>query len=264
MESFIAHGHRLTYRQRGSGPLLLILPGNTASSALHEGELAHFGARFHAVALDLLGTGGSERVAEWPSDWWEQGARDALALIEHLGQPNAVVIGTSGGAVAALFCAILAPRRVRALIADSCVEFSRPSTLRAEVADRAEKSPAQSAFWSDAHGPDWEDVVAADNRILLALAERGGDWFGGRLGEIRSPVLLTASLNDDLLDDPGPQALAMAARIPGAQVYLSNQGGHHPLMWSRPAEFRAAADAFLNTLDILSSKPAPLETAAGE
>ena len=54
-------GHRLHYREHGRGPLLIILPGNTASSALHERELVEFCRTIHAVALDLLGTGQSER-----------------------------------------------------------------------------------------------------------------------------------------------------------------------------------------------------------
>ena len=47
---FLVDDVRLAYRTSGSGVLLLILPGNTASSAYHTGELEHFGERFHAVS----------------------------------------------------------------------------------------------------------------------------------------------------------------------------------------------------------------------
>ena len=60
------NGHTLFYREQGSGPLLIILPGNTASSIWHERELAEFGRSHHAVALDLLGTGQSQRMEVWP------------------------------------------------------------------------------------------------------------------------------------------------------------------------------------------------------
>lgn len=48
----------LFYNETGSGSLLLILPGKTASSACHNGELDHFGKRYHAVSLDFRGTAG--------------------------------------------------------------------------------------------------------------------------------------------------------------------------------------------------------------
>jgi hypothetical protein len=53
---FLVDDVRLAYRTNGSGALLLILPGNTALSAYHTGELEHFGERFHAVSPDFRGT----------------------------------------------------------------------------------------------------------------------------------------------------------------------------------------------------------------
>ena len=247
MNFFNSNGRRIAYRETGRGPLLILLPGNTASSALHTAELEYFGARFHTVALDLPGTGQSERIPVWPTDWWQESARTALALVEFLGETSAVMMGTSGGAVAALWAAIDMPGRVRAVIADSTNERSNPRAMRAELANRSRKDAGQAAFWSDAHGPDWEQVVEADTRVCELHADRGGDWFSGRLHEIRCPVLFTASLRDNLLNDVLTQVPGMAMQIPGAQAYLCN-GGSHPLMWSRPREFRAAADSFLNLL----------------
>ncbi len=240
--------HELFYREQGNGPLLIILPGNTASSAWHERELAEFGRAHHAVALDLLGTGQSQRMEAWPEDWWQQAARDALALIPALGAEQAILIGASGGAVAALWAAILNPARVKAVIADSTTEIQPPERLRAEVRARGQRTPGQVEFWSRAHGADWEQVVEADNRILLAFAERGGDWFEGRLKEICCPTLLSCSLQDDLLPDVGGQIPRMAAQIAECEVFLVNGGGH-PLMWSRPAAFHGAAAAFLNRVE---------------
>ncbi|MFN2169037.1 MAG: alpha/beta fold hydrolase, partial [Anaerolineae bacterium] len=177
MPYFTYSQHRLFYREEGSGPLLFILPGNTASSALHLGELAHFGERYHAVALDFLGTGRSERVEVWPDDWWLEGAWTAVALMDHLSESQAIVVGTSGGAVVALLMAQHAPGRVRAVLADSCVIRQPPEVLRAEVAVRRQRQPAAEAFWRRAHGDDWEQVVEADNKILLKLAEHDGQWF---------------------------------------------------------------------------------------
>ena len=173
MPHFIWNGHRLFYRERGEGPLLLLLPGNTASSACHGGELAHFAGRYHVVALDFLGTGQSDRVEVWADDWWAQGAHQAAALVEHLGNVGCIVMGTSGGAVIALLMASAYPERVRAVIADSCEErFPKALLQKIVVQDRAQHTPGQIAFWEGAHGANWEQVVDADTEMLRRFAER--------------------------------------------------------------------------------------------
>ncbi len=248
MPYFIHNDNRLFYREQGKGPLLLILPGNTASSACHEAELAYFGQRYHAVSIDFLGTGQSDRVAVWPDEWWEQGARDAKALVEHLGQERCLVMGASGGAIAALLMAILFPKHVQAIVADSCVERFSPEMLRKNVEGRSRRTPAQIAFWQRAHGDNWQQVVEADSDVLLRLAERGGDWFNGRLKEIVCPVLFTASREDEALPNVIRQVCRMAEQVPDSRVFLNNRGAH-PLMWSQVKDFRHVSDYFLETLE---------------
>jgi valacyclovir hydrolase len=249
MPTFTHDDHQLFYREEGSGPLLLILPGNTASSASHAEELAYFGQRFRTVALDFLGTGQSDRLEQWPENWWEVGAHSSAALIEHLGEESAFVMGTSGGAIVALLLAIHHPERVRGVIADSTVERLTRASIKAAVDGRAERTPEQIAFWSAAHGDDWEAVVEADTDTLLRFAKKTrGYWAQGRLGEIGCPVLLTASLEDPLLPNVGKQLMAMSKQIPNSRAFLTG-GGDHPLMWSRPEDFRKVADYFFARLE---------------
>jgi pimeloyl-ACP methyl ester carboxylesterase len=245
--------HRLHYRERGAGELLLILPGNTASSACHAGELDYFGQRYHAVSLDLLGTGQSDRLARWPASWWVDGASQVVALLDHLGGRRCTALGTSGGGIIALWLAIRFPEQVRAVVADSCVARLPPSALSSVADDRARRTPEQVAFWQFAHGDDWAQVVDADTALFTPYQTTGLDWFpAGELRQIACPVLLTASLADSLLPDVGVQTVAMARQIPGCRLLLVN-GGDHPLLWSRPAEARAAVDTFLTTCTV----PAP-------
>jgi valacyclovir hydrolase len=244
MPFFTHDDHQLFYREKGTGPLLLILPGSTASSAWHEGELMHFGDRYRAVALDFWGTGQSDRIRHWPADWWEQGAHDAAALIEYLGYRQSLVVGTSGGALVALLMASLYPERVQAVIADSTVAHFPARALSRQVKNRSRRTREQIAFWQKAHGADWSQVVSADSDFLLRFEKAGGDCFHGRLKEIRCPVLLSASLEDELLPNVGAQAHAMADQIKASRLYLAPHG-NHPFMWSRSDEFRREADDFL-------------------
>jgi len=248
MACFTHEGRRLQYRVRGEGPLILVLPGATASSFHHQGDLDRLSTQFglRAAALDLPGTGASDRLDHWPDDWWTLSARAAAALIEHLGERRAIALGTSGGAIVALRLALLYPEHVRAVIADSFIDrWENPDDLRAEMAGREARTPEQIAFWSDGHGPDWEAAVDADSDLLRRFADAGGDWFGDTVADVACPVLLTGSLRDDLIPDVGQRALHMALTIPDCRVCLHNQGGH-PLMWSQPEAFYAAARMFLN------------------
>lgn len=169
------------------------------------------------------------------------------ALISHLGTSSAYVLGTSGGGVIALLLAALYPNRVRSVVADSCTAFFPPEQVPLLLADRGQRTPGQTEFWHAAHGDDWAEVVEADTDMLRRFGEGGGDWFRGRLGQITCSVLMTISLTDDLLHDPAGQVCAMVRQMPSSRALLFPDGSH-PLMWSRPVDFRRAADEFLASL----------------
>jgi valacyclovir hydrolase len=245
MPYFTYKSQQLFYREQGKGKLLLILPGNSASSICHKGELAYFSRHYHAVALDFRGTGQSGRIAEWPDNWWEQCAEDAAALVRHLHQKKALVMGTSGGAIVALLMAILHPEHVAAVVADSCLEKYPAEVLRKVVEERLQRTPKQIEFWKFAHGDNWQQVVKADSAFLLQLAQPGAlDWSRGRLKQIQCPVLLTGSLQDNVLPGIGLQMCNMASQIPACRLLLVNQG-EHPLMWSQQKDFLHVSEYFL-------------------
>ena len=249
MPEFVTGGRRLHYREEGQGDTLVILTGNTSSSVMQQAELAHFGRDYHAVALDYWGTGRSERASVWPDDWWEIAAHDTVALLDHLQCGRASVVGSSGGGVVGLVAAGLAPERVHAVVADSCVPHLPADWVLKVVATREAPSRGLVAFWQQAHGDDWADVVAADSDLMRRQAVAGGvDVLQGRLGRVGCPVLFTASLRDDILPDLETQLLEMVRTTAGSRLFLADCGTH-PLMWSRPDEFRWAADCFLAATD---------------
>jgi pimeloyl-ACP methyl ester carboxylesterase len=104
--------------------------------------------------------------------------------------------------------------------------------------------PGQVQFWQAAHGDDWEQVVEADTAMLLRVAERGGELVSVTLEEVAVPVLLAATVDDDLVPEIGARLLTMERQLPAGYLFLV-RGGGHPLMWSRPGLFRSAVDCFL-------------------
>lgn len=249
MSKFIWNNNTIFYREKGQGPLLIVLPGNTASSVAHEPELDRLASDFHTVAIDFIGTGQSQRISPWPVDWWRQGALQVAALIDHLGHRTAILLGTSGGGIVALLAAILFPQKIKAIIADSCVMSFTPAMARHSVVEeRALESEEQVQFWSAMHGDDWRDVVTEDTSMIVRFAEQIEDCFEGRLPEISCPALLTFSRKDSHLPEVMTQASAMATQIPNSSLYIDCDG-EHPMMWTVPGAFWTQVGHFLERLD---------------
>ena len=118
MATFTIGGQRLAYTVYGEGPrLVVLLHGLLFNQRMHESLARALAERGHrAVTLDLLGHGESDR----PRDKWRYAmptlGSQVVALLDHLGEREAVVLGTSLGANVALEAAARAPERVRGLV----------------------------------------------------------------------------------------------------------------------------------------------------
>jgi pimeloyl-ACP methyl ester carboxylesterase len=138
MAHFLFEDQRIAYTEYGGGPAALSASGKRARTArtapaiarpvilvhglllsqeMHRPlaeELAARGNR--AITVDLLGHGESDR----PRDMWRYSmaffAEQLLALMDHLELEQAVVMGTSLGANAALEMALKAPERLRGMV----------------------------------------------------------------------------------------------------------------------------------------------------
>jgi pimeloyl-ACP methyl ester carboxylesterase len=138
MPSFRFQGQRLAYTEFGGGPAavtasgvrgrtarnapgrdrpVILLHGLLLSQEMHRPLAEDLAARGNrAITLDLLGHGSSDR----PRDMWRYSmpsyAEQVVALMDHLGIEQAVVMGTSLGANAALEVASLSPERLRGMV----------------------------------------------------------------------------------------------------------------------------------------------------
>jgi pimeloyl-ACP methyl ester carboxylesterase len=138
MPFFKVEGQRLSYAEYGGGPAavtgsgvrgrtarsapgagrpLILIHGLLLSQEMHRPLAEDLAARGNRViTLDLLGHGSSDR----PRDMWRYSmatyGRQIVALMDHLGIEEAVVMGTSLGANAALEVASAHPERLRGLI----------------------------------------------------------------------------------------------------------------------------------------------------
>ena len=238
---------QIFYRSKGQGPLLMILPGNTASSACHQEDLAYFSDQFTAVSMDYLGTGQSDRLESFGEQWLQNCADQAATLIRHLSLGPAILLGTSGGAVVALHTAARHPNLIQGIIADSFTPaFTEEMLLHNVIEERSIRSEGQINFWRFAHGEDWEQVINADTAMLKQITQKGGNWLGDSLLKAECPIFFTASLEDEMLHQPVAYILQMLAQVKDGRAFLCQHGGH-PLIWSNPGEFRRAVSGFLTS-----------------
>ncbi|HWF31207.1 MAG TPA: alpha/beta hydrolase [Solirubrobacteraceae bacterium] len=111
-----ARGRTARSASAGGRPLILV-HGLLLSQEMHRPLAEDLAARGNRViTVDLLGHGESDR----PRDMWRYSMRffgdQLVALMDHLGLDEAVVMGTSLGANTALNVALTAPERLRGMV----------------------------------------------------------------------------------------------------------------------------------------------------
>lgn len=105
-----------------NGPLLVLIPGQSMTWDSYTRALPLLAPRFHVVAVDVRGHGGSS----WTPgayDFPTMGA-DAAALIEHLADGPAFVSGNSSGGLIALWLAANRPELVAGIVMEDAPIFS--------------------------------------------------------------------------------------------------------------------------------------------
>ncbi|MFN4154708.1 MAG: alpha/beta fold hydrolase [Paracoccaceae bacterium] len=132
-------GARLAYRDQGAGLAVLCLSGLTRTMGDFDYMLPHL-PPCRAIRLDYRGRGESEWTG--PESYTVPvEARDALALLDHLGVARAAVIGTSrGGLIGMMLAAVARDRMLGLLLNDVGPEIHRPGLER--IFDYVGRNPA--------------------------------------------------------------------------------------------------------------------------
>lgn len=137
-------GATLHYEVRGTGPVLLLIPGGGGDAAVFDRMAAGLTDRFTVVAHDPRGHSRSALEGPVTDQRVEEHSEDVYRLIEEVapdGEPVSV-LGTSSGAIVALDLLVRHPERLRTVVAHE------PQTVG--VLPDAER-----------HGALFADVVAA-------------------------------------------------------------------------------------------------------
>jgi pimeloyl-ACP methyl ester carboxylesterase len=165
------HGHRVAYRQAGSGPVVVLIHGIAESSATFAAVMPDLAEHSCVVAVDLMGHGASAKPrGDYSLGAYASGVRDLLTALDHR---SATIVGHSLGGGVAMQFAYQFPERCERLVLISSGGLGK------------EVSPWLRAL----AGPGVEYLLPLVlTRHIHGPLDRVGRWFG-RFGLRPDPIL---------------------------------------------------------------------------
>lgn len=252
MSYFEFDNKKVYYSEFGVGTPLLFLHGNTASSVMFYEIVERYKDNFKVILIDFLGHGKSDRLYEFPADLWFYEAQQVIAFLKEKQYTNVNIIGSSGGALAAINVALEVPQLVSKVIADS-FEGERPlKEFTSHVkADRelSKHDDNVRLFYQYMQGDDWEHVVDNDTSAIIRHEKEIGKFFHNELQNFQPDILLTGSKQDEFVSGISLTYYEkiygeMLDKIGHGKMYLFDTGGH-PAMLTNPDEFYKISMDFL-------------------
>jgi pimeloyl-ACP methyl ester carboxylesterase len=251
------HGHRISYRTAGSGPVLLLVHGIAGSSATWDDVLPWLAERYCVVAPDLLGHGRSAKPrGDYSLGAYANGIRDLLGV---LGHEHASVVGHSLGGGVAMQFAYQFPERCERLVLVSSGGLGRevhpilraavlpgsewvlPALCGARVRDAVDGVAGLLGRAGLRAGPDLEEtwrgfcsLADADGRAAFVHTLRTIlDVSGQRVSAAdrlylaaEVPTMLVWGERDRMI--PVAHGRAAHAAIPGSRLEVFPNAGHFP------------------------------------
>jgi len=259
---------RIAYDRSGSGPLVVFMHGVGGNRANWEGQVAHFGREYCAVAWDARGYGSSGDSPQTLK--FTDFGDDLIRLLDHLKADKAHIVGLSmGGMIAQEFYGRYGDRAATLVLVDTNTGLGMlPEEFKREFLGRrlaplekgltpADTAQANARALCSPHTPD--ETVAKLVKSLSSLrvepykqSLRAILTTDSRavLPRVKVPTLVIVG-EDDTLTTPA-MADEIVAGIHGAEKVTIPRAGHLSNL-ERPVEFDAALDAFLHRHASLAS-----------
>ncbi len=276
-EEIVLHGHRVRFRQAGSGPAIALIHGIAGSSATWEEIIPALAQSHTVIAPDMLGHGESAKPrGDYSLGAYASGVRDLLAA---LGHDSATVVGHSLGGGVAMQFAYQFPERIDRLVLVSSGGLGREVNvlLRSAALPGAEwvlpllcASPVREAGAAIGRlldrlrlhpGTDVEEMALAfasladlETRQAFIHTVRGIIDPGGQRVSARDRLYLAAEVPTLLLWGerdpmiPAHHGLEAQREIPGSRFELFAGAGHFPHR-DDPHRFAATLLDFIETTD---------------
>ncbi|MDQ0456193.1 alpha/beta fold hydrolase [Rhizobium paknamense] len=174
---------RMSIIEAGKGPLVLLCHGfpETKYAWRHQIEaLARVGYR--AVAPDMRGYGKSESPERADQYTVFHAVGDLVALLDALGERQAVVVGHDWGATIAWQAALMRPDRFRAVVALSVPMMGQPPVPPSQIFPQDDSSLFYTLYFQDPNEAEAEfgrDVALTLRKLIFAASGEAGPRLPG-------------------------------------------------------------------------------------
>jgi len=214
---------RIAVRECGAGPALVFLHGGWGYDVYpFDRQIAELSSRYHILIPDRSGYGGSTAIETLPTDFHQRAAGETLAVFDALGPHRPAWWPHRDGAIIALLVGLAAPDRIAGAVVEAAHYFKR--------------KPRSRAFFEGVRAAPRSSIVEMHARTWLEIGDEAAsatsDFYGGRLSELRTPVLVVHGALDPRTEPGELDALrdALAGTDPRvAPTFLVlADGGHSP------------------------------------
>jgi pimeloyl-ACP methyl ester carboxylesterase len=235
---------KVAFDDSGAGPLVIAVPGmGDLRNEYRYLKPLLIKAGYRVVTVDVRGMG--ESTAHWDDYSARAVGRDLVAIINQLGVPSAVVIGTSFAAGAALWAAYEQPEKIKKIVMISPILEDQPLPFYKKAALAAGfAGPWRVALWSTY----WDSLFArhkpSDHRAyraaLVANLKESGRMdaltkmvklskadTAAIIGKIAKPAVIVIGSRDKDFSDPIEEGKSLASRT-GANLVVAEGAGHYP------------------------------------
>jgi len=220
---------KVYYREYGFGQPLLMLHGNSVSSKMFDSIIDLYKDEYKVILIDFLGHGKSDRVKDFPTDFWYDQCQQVIAFCEFKGYNKVHILGSSGGALSGINVALERPDLVGKLIADSFEGTKSEDYFAGQVQeerDASKKDAGAIGFWTYMHGEDWTQVVDADTKVIIKHHKEIGQFFHKPISDLKVETLLIGSSEDEYCLDIEDVYDELSKNIKHASVHIFEKGSH--------------------------------------
>jgi pimeloyl-ACP methyl ester carboxylesterase len=237
-------GGRVAYEVTGEGPLVVCVPGiGDVRQVFRHPVPALVAAGYRVATMDLRGHGDSDATMIEYGD--VATARDLLALIDHLADGPAIVVGSSMGASVAVIAASERPDAISGMALVGPFVRGTLTGFAGLMTRLALTKPWGPAFWASYYKKFYPGRPPADLAQHIDLISRSmrrpGHWaafrrtaFSGheeaaaRVGSVDKPALVVMGEKDPDWKDPVAEARWVAGAL-HAETLLVPDAGHYPM-----------------------------------
>jgi len=239
MPTIDVNGFTLHYETRGSGDPLLLLHGGMGIGGDWLRIFPTEPPGFQLIIPDLRGHGRSTNPSRQFT--FAQLARDAFALLDHLGVAHVKAIGVSAGAKTLLHMATEQPDRVEAMVLASATPRFPPQVrpmMAGMTADSLSESEWIALRQRHVHG---DDQIRMLYDMVRGFATSYDDmaFTASTLATIAARTLIVHGDRDPLY--PVEMAMELYRGIPRSALWVIPHGDHGSVWAARASEFASVS-----------------------